>query len=81
MAWIETVHPDSAEGTLKREYDAAVRRAGKIFGIVRVMSLNPSVLRGSIRLYRDLMHGESPLSRSQRELLATSVSVFNACEY
>lgn len=81
MAWIKTVHPDDAEGALKREYDAAVRRSGKVYGIVRSMSLNPAALRGSIRLYLDLMHGDSPLSRVQRELLATSVSVFNKCHY
>ncbi len=81
MAWIKTVHPNEAEGALKREYDAAVRRSGKVYGIVRSMSLHPAALRGSIRLYLDLMHGDSPLSRVQRELIATSVSVFNKCHY
>ena len=81
MAWIKTIAPDHAEGPLKTVYDAAVRRAGKVYGIVRSMSLNPPVLKSAIQLYRDVMFRESPLSRIQREMLATSVSVFNRCRY
>jgi alkylhydroperoxidase family enzyme len=81
MAWIDTVNPDDAEGALKREYDAAVKRAGHVAGILRIMSLNPPVLSASLRMYRDVMFRESPLSRAQREMLATVVSVFNQCHY
>ncbi|KAB2965866.1 MAG: hypothetical protein F9K16_00840 [Thermoanaerobaculia bacterium] len=33
------------------------------------------------RLYRGLMFGASPLSRSERELVATVVSRTNGCHY
>jgi alkylhydroperoxidase family enzyme len=79
--WIQTVAPEHATGLLKRLYDAAVGRAGKVASILRSMSLNPPVLRTALALYRDVMFGQSPLSRSQREMLATAVSVFNQCEY
>jgi alkylhydroperoxidase family enzyme len=81
MPWIRTVAPGEAVGRLKELYDAAVARAGKVFGIVRVMSPNPRVLEASMGLYRAVMFGPSPLSRRQRELLAVVVSRTNRCLY
>ena len=72
---------DEASGTLKEEYDAAVGRAGKVFNIVKAMSLRPGVLRRSIELYKGIMFGPSGLSRQERELLATVVSRENDCHY
>jgi len=48
---------------------------------VELMSPNPAVLRASIELYRAVMHGASPLSRVQREMLAVVVSRTNGCRY
>ncbi|MEP0847291.1 MAG: carboxymuconolactone decarboxylase family protein [Phycisphaerae bacterium] len=79
--WIHTVSPDDADGALKRLYGQALRRAGRVYNIVRAMSPNPEALRASIALYRALMKGPSPLSRAQRELIAVVVSRVNACEY
>ena len=82
MAWIETIAPDAATGLLRRLYDAAVERAGKVFRILRCQSLRPQTLRSSTALYTEVMLSErSPLSRRQREMLATVVSQTNACEY
>jgi alkylhydroperoxidase family enzyme len=72
---------DEAEGLLKTEYDAALGRAGKVFNIVKAMSLRPDVLRRSMELYRGIMFGASGLSRSERELLAVVVSRENDCHY
>jgi len=82
MAWIETVPPERATGLLGRLYEEARRRAGKVFGILRVQSPRPRVLRESTRLYVEVMHSpESGLSRAQREMLATAVSRANDCFY
>ncbi len=82
MAWIETVSPERADGLLKRLYDAAISRAGKIFNINRIQSLRPKVLRCSTQLYLELMHSPvGSLSRAQREMIATVVSSFNGCHY
>ena len=81
MAWIGTVPEGAAEGELRSHYDAAVRRAGKVFAIVRLMSPNPGVLEASLGLYLAVMFGPSPLSRRQREMLATVVSAANGCHY
>ncbi len=81
MAWIETTAPAGAEGKLKDEYDAAMRRAGKIWNIVRVQSLNPESLAASMGLYSAVMKRPSPLPRSVREMLAVAVSRANDCHY
>jgi alkylhydroperoxidase family enzyme len=52
-----------------------------VFNIVKAMSLRPPVLRSSMGLYREIMFGESALSRQERELLATVVSHANECFY
>jgi alkylhydroperoxidase family enzyme len=81
MAWIREISDTQASGLLKRLFDEAIARAGKVFNIVRVQGLNPAVLEASMQLYRALMFGPSVLSRAQRELLATVVSRTNACHY
>ncbi len=81
MTWIKTISDQEATGPLRTLYQAAIKRAGRVYGIVRSMSLNPSVLRASMAVYREAVHGESPLPRAQRELLATVVSRTNDCHY
>ncbi len=82
MAWIETVPPDRAEGLLERLYAAAIKRAGKVFNVLRIQSPRPKVLRASTQLYIEVMHSEeNGLSRAQREMIATVVSRCNKCFY
>lgn len=81
MAHLDLIDPDDATGPLKQEYDEAVGRAGKVFNIVRSMSLRPGVLRRSMEMYKAIMFGPSGLSRAERELLATVVSATNDCYY
>lgn len=81
MAHIDLITEEKAEGLLKRVYDAALKRAGKVFQILRVQSQNPQSLQSGLGLYSAVMFGESPLSRAQREMLATVVSNINDCHY
>lgn len=81
MAWIQVIEPDRAEGTLKQEYDRSIQRAGKIFNIVKVQSLNPRGLQVGTQLYVNIMRSPSELSRTEREMLATVVSWVNHCVY
>jgi len=81
MPWIHQVPVDEATGHLRRLFDEAIARAGRVWRIVHVMSLNPRVLEGSIGFYSAVMFGPSPLSRVQRELLATVVSAEVGCRY
>lgn len=81
MPWIEQVPIEEATGILKEEFDAALERAGRVWHIVHIMSLNPEVMRASMSMYKALLHGDSPLSRMQREMIATVVSAELACPY
>ncbi len=81
MPWIYQVPLEEAEGLLKRELDKSLQRAGRIWNIVHIMSVNPPVLKSCIDHYRTVMHGPSGLSRMQRELLATVVSTETACHH
>lgn len=82
MAWIRTVPEDAAQGRLRRAYDAARRRAGRVYNIVKVMSLQADVLEASMGLYAATTTSpRSPLPRWFRELVAVHVSRANACHY
>jgi hypothetical protein len=48
MSWIEQVPIEDATGLLKSEFDKAIRRAGRVWHIVHVMSLNPRALKASL---------------------------------
>ncbi len=81
MAWITVVEEGEAEGALRREYEAALKRAGKIYNIVKISSLKPGILRSSMAFYSALMHAPAKLSRAQREMVAVVVSRANDCFY
>ena len=81
MAYIATVPPETATGLLRTEYEKAIGRAGRVWNILKIMSPNPAVLGASMALYKRMMHGPSPLSRAQREMLAVVVSQANDCHY
>ena len=82
MAWIQTVDEADATGIVKDEYDAALARAGEIYNIVKLFSVRPKSMRAFVELYLVVMFDEeSPLTRMQREMIATVVSKVNECHY
>ncbi len=81
MPYIKQITIDQASGLLKRELEKAVARAGRVWNIVQIMSLNPRTMKASMEMYGAAMFAESPLSRQQREMLAVIVSKVNHCEY
>jgi alkylhydroperoxidase family enzyme len=81
MAYVSKIEPSAAEGLLKRIFDAAIARAGKVYQILAVQSLAPKALDASMGLYIATMHGKGELSRGDREMLAVVVSKVNGCHY
>ncbi|MDE2807532.1 MAG: carboxymuconolactone decarboxylase family protein [Gemmatimonadota bacterium] len=81
MPYIDIIPLKRATGLLKKQYEAALARAGRIWGIVSIMSPNPRAMKVSMDFYKTLMYGPSPLSRGQREMLAVVVSAANHCVY
>ncbi|MBZ5552157.1 MAG: carboxymuconolactone decarboxylase family protein [Acidobacteriia bacterium] len=81
MTWIKTISLERATGRLKKEFEAALERVGRVFNIVTAQSLNPDVLHASINLYKAIMLGPSSLSRTEREMIAVVVSKTTGCVY
>ena len=81
MAYIDLVKPEDAAGLVQVEYEKGVRRSGRVYNILKIMSRSPQALQASIRMYLAIMFGESELSRAQREMLAAVVSWTNDCFY
>ncbi|RME83310.1 MAG: hypothetical protein D6785_06845 [Planctomycetota bacterium] len=81
MTWIQTVPLHEASGTVKREYENAIQRTGKVAEIVQAMSINSLVFSSSMRFYKAVMFAESPIPRKIREMIATFVSSLNHCHY
>ncbi len=81
MAWIHTINEKDATGQLAEIYDAARKRAGRVFNILKVQSQYPRALQAMLDLYSAAVRAESPLTRAQREMLAVVVSRANNCHY
>ena len=81
MPYIKQITIDQATGPLKRELEKAVARAGRVWNIVQIMSLNARTMKSAMEMYGATMFAQSPLSRQQREMLAVVVSKANHCDY
>ncbi len=81
MPHVHVLDYDDTSGVARREYEAALRRAGRIWNIVSIQCHLPEVMRDSMRLYQSIMFGPSPLSRAQREMMAVVTSQANECDY
>lgn len=82
MAHIRTIPPGDATGKLASIYAAAVARAGKVFQILQVQSLNPETLQASMGLYMATTTSpRNSLPRWVREAIAVIVSRANRCRY
>ncbi|MFN0182153.1 MAG: hypothetical protein ACKVZ0_25390 [Gemmatimonadales bacterium] len=93
MAWIKTVPLAEGGEALRRaveaqmglypvEYDQPVHpTADGPSGIVASHSLIPDALHHAFSTFGALMSPELPLSRRHHEMIATMVSVTNACRY
>ena len=81
MAYIDLIRPEEADGIVAAEYEKGIRRSGRVYNILKIMSRSPQALRTSMQMYLAIMFGESDLSRAQKEMLATVVSWINDCFY
>ncbi|MFI5272801.1 MAG: carboxymuconolactone decarboxylase family protein [Ktedonobacterales bacterium] len=81
MPYIRTIGDDEAGEPLRDDYDAAIKRAGRVANVIRIQGLAPRVLRASVALYSALMIAPGALPRWTRELLAVVVSRTNGCHY
>lgn len=81
MAFIDVTEYDNSEGKLREIYDEVISKRGKISNVIKIQSLNPESIRTHLDFYMSVMFAKSPLSRTQREMMAVVVSVTNNCKY
>ncbi|UCE60193.1 MAG: carboxymuconolactone decarboxylase family protein [Phycisphaerales bacterium] len=81
MAYIKLIDEQEAEGTLARVYDAARKRAGRVYNIFKIQSRSPEALKAFMQLHSAVIRRDSPLTRAQAEMIAVVVSKANGCHY
>ncbi|MFC0264361.1 peroxidase-related enzyme [Fontibacter flavus] len=81
MARIHVIQEEEAEGMLQKVYQDLIQSRGKLAEVHKIQSLNPKTIISHMQLYMDIMYGQSPLKRWQREMIAVVVSVTNQCAY
>jgi alkylhydroperoxidase family enzyme len=86
MTTIRMIDPATVGGKTKEIFDAVLHREQKVFGatevsnIWRCMGHSPELLEANWNRSRALMQ-RGDFSPLQRELIATAVSMANACHY
>ena len=82
VAWIRVIEESDADEELSAAYGECFNpKTGRVAHIYKVHSLHPQSMLNHAHLFRTLMFGPGPLTRSQREMIATVVSAINACHY
>ncbi len=81
MAFIDYIEYDSASEELKKLYKKYGGKERKPANIVRISGQYPPTMEATMTFYRAIMYDKSPLSRAQREMIATVVSAINECHY
>lgn len=76
-AWVDTVAPQDAAGTLKEAYDWQSARLGEPTEFTQLGSLHPHLVLERLRLYRAVEQTESGLSEVEKRLTIYLTSVLN----
>src|SRR4051812_27965071 len=73
--------PDTLDDDLKTYYAKCVDKLGLVPNVLQAYSSRPEKLRTFIKLYNELMLGDSGLDKLEREMIAVVVSSANRCYY
>lgn len=76
-AWVDTIRPEDAEGTLKRAYDWQAAVMGEPAEYTRLGSLQPELVEERLRLYKVISAVPSGLSEIEKEVVVYLTSVLN----
>jgi uncharacterized peroxidase-related enzyme len=80
---IPIVEEDTANGAVAKAYADYRERFGRehVPGILKCFATHPPLLEQMLALASSLLFTESHLSRKVKEMIATYISVLNACPY
>ncbi|MDI6699844.1 MAG: peroxidase-related enzyme [bacterium] len=81
MPRIKVIDYSEATGKLKEIYDELIKSRGKLANVHKIQSLRPESITAHMKLYMEIMYSRSELSRAERELIGTIVSLANGCKY
>lgn len=81
MARIKTIDYKEATDGLKEIYDGLIKSRGQLANVHTIQSLRPLSIVAHMGLYMEIMYSKSDLSRAERELIASVVSISNSCKY
>ncbi|MFO8054992.1 MAG: peroxidase-related enzyme [Bacteroidales bacterium] len=81
MPRIRVIPHNEASGRLKEIYDKIMDSRGKLADVHQIQSLRPESICRHMDLYMEIMYSRSELSRAERELIGTVVSMENGCKY
>ena len=81
MSRIKVINHSEASGKLKEIYDGLTKKRGKLADVHKIQSLRPKSITAHMDLYMEIMYSRSDLSRAERELIGTIVSIANGCNY
>lgn len=76
-AWVDTVRPEDAEGTLRRAYDWQAARIGEPAEYTRLGSLHPELVEERLRLYKVISAVQSSLTDVEKEIVVYLTSTLN----
>lgn len=81
MSRIKVISYEEATSKLKEIYDESILKRGKLADVHKIQSLRPESIVAHMNLYMEIMYSPSELSRAERELIGTVVSIANGCKY
>lgn len=81
IARIELPDQGALDAEIRSYFDLCEEKLGMIPNVLRCYTGNPAKLRTFSEFYNELMLGESPLTKLEREMIATVVSSRNRCFY
>lgn len=81
MAWIRVISAEDAEGDLKQVYEDEGIESGPIFPPYEVLTNNGPALLTLTHFQHAVRFGPSPLTRLQREFIATLTTGATGCVF
>jgi hypothetical protein len=82
MSYIKIIEKDEAEGRVKEVYEELITQfGGRLPPVMQCMSLNPEAIPAVVALNHAITFGASTLTRVQEEMIATTTSIINECDY
>lgn len=72
---------DAIDDDMKKFFDVCREKLGLLPNVLKAVAYKPEKLKAFVNTYNELMLGDSPLSKLEREMIAVAVSSVNKCFY